>query len=50
MKKLCCGFIAGMMIGAGTTGYMLMNKKAKKEASKLMTTMMKEANTKLKSL
>lgn len=50
MKKLCCGLIAGMMIGAGTAGYMLMNKKTKKEANRLMNTMMKEADAKLKSL
>lgn len=50
MKRVCCGLITGMMIGAGVTGYFMTNKKTKKEANRLMNTMIKEADQKLKSL
>ncbi len=44
MKKMLLGLGMGMAGGAGLTAYMMMNKKTKKNADKLLNNMMDEAN------
>ena len=49
MKKMMIASSIGMACGAGMVAYLLTNKNTKKNADKLLNTMMDEANDKLKN-
>ena len=49
MKKMMIASSIGMACGAGMVAYLLTNKSTKKNADKLLNTMMDEANDKLKN-
>ncbi len=44
LKKMLIGACMGMASGAGLTAYLMMNKKTKRNADKLLNNMMDEAN------
>ncbi len=48
MKKMMMATTIGLACGAGLTAYLLTNKNTKKNADKLLNTMMDNANTMLK--
>ncbi len=50
MKKMMLATGIGMACGAGMVAYLLTNKNTKKNADKLLNTMMEEANDKMKNM
>ena len=50
MKKMMIASGIGMACGAGMVAYLLTNKNTKKNADKLLNTMMEEANDKMKKM
>ncbi len=50
MKKMMIASTIGVACGAGMVAYLLTNKNTKKNADKLLNTMMNEANDKMKNM
>ena len=50
MKKMMLATGIGMACGAGMVAYLLTNKNTKKNADKLLNTMMEEENDKMKNI